>query len=66
MTALASLLAGNLVESVVGGVVVVVREFGFGVALGAEVKHDQDANDGDERDDSVCHGLTISRLSRPG
>lgn len=46
MTALASLLAGDLVETVVGGFVVVVRELGPCVALGAEVKHDQDANDG--------------------
>lgn len=65
MAALASLL-GDLVESVVGGVVVVVREFGSGVALGAEVKHDQYANDGDESNDSAFHGLTISQLSRPG
>lgn len=45
---------------------VVVREFGSGVALGAEVKHDQDAKDNEETDNSACHGLTISRLSRPG
>lgn len=65
MAALAPLL-GDLVETVVGGVVVVVREFGSGVALGAEVKHDQYANDGDESNDSVCHGLAISQLSRIG
>lgn len=49
---LSSLLARHVVESVVGGVVMVVREFGFGVALGSQVKHEQEADDGGEDDSS--------------